>query len=129
MLIFCTLWTVLMLVLVMIPVFRLINCDQIVSIMIYFFPNIYTFPGFSNNLNCMDYEFLQQYAPCLDSIYVLLVVTNIYFVPLFFVDLYFSHCFTRSSWRFLLLSSVAYSSNHAALAAVLWDCSSPFVPF
>ena len=82
-----------MIVLVMIPVFRLINCDQIVSIMIYLFSNIYTFPGLSNDLNCMDYEFFQHYASCLDSIYVLLVVTNIYFVPLFFADLYFSHSF------------------------------------
>ena len=65
-------------VLVLVPIVGYIHCGQIRPVSNPHLRIVHNFLGSSNNVNYMDSEFLQHCAPCLDSICVFLVVTDLF---------------------------------------------------
>ena len=65
---------------------------------------VHTFPGFSNNVNYMDPRFLQQYAFCLYSIYVFIVVTDVFNIFIFHSPIFLQHTPVRSCNATLFLT-------------------------
>ena len=70
-------WTVSMSVLDLIPSFGYINRGKVLSVFNSHLCILHTFLGSFNNINSMDYSFLENCAYWLDSICVFLVLTDI----------------------------------------------------